>query len=167
MRARLSHCARVGAQVGAREDLRVVGWSRARAEMRVHCDVARARARKGRGCFYRPAALQGSFAELSLATVATAWARRRLATCGGWRPMEEGGSPAGECGKAAWHRPRPFARVTGLRCTVPTAPGLGPRGIPAPRCARTLGVWRRPTLCGSTCSRLQNDFSPRFETKVH
>jgi hypothetical protein len=97
------------------------------------------------GVFYRPAALQGGFAELSLATVATAWARRRLATCGGRRPMDGGGSPAGKCGKVAWHRPRPFARVTSLRCTVPTALGLGPRGIPTPRRACALGVGRRPT----------------------
>jgi hypothetical protein len=59
--------------------------------------------------------------------------------------MEEGSSPAGECGEAAWHWPRPSARVTGLRCTIPTEPGLRPRGIPAPRRARALGVRRRPT----------------------
>jgi hypothetical protein len=73
-------------------------------------------------------------------------------TCGGQRPMEAGGSPAGECGKSAWHRPRPFAHVNGLRCTVPTAPGLKPWGIPAPRRTRALGVRRRPTSRGSTRS---------------
>jgi hypothetical protein len=101
------------------------------------CSSAR---EEGQGVFYRPVALEGGFAESSLATVVTAWAWRRLATCSGRRPMEGGGSPAGEYGEAAWHRPRPFARITGLRCTVPTAPGLRPLGNPAPRHARTLGV---------------------------
>jgi hypothetical protein len=36
MWARLSHRARVEAHVGARDELGVVGWSRARAEKRVH-----------------------------------------------------------------------------------------------------------------------------------
>jgi hypothetical protein len=36
MRARLSHRARVEAQVGARDELEVVGWSRARVEKGVH-----------------------------------------------------------------------------------------------------------------------------------
>jgi hypothetical protein len=43
--ARLSHRVRVGAQVGAREKLRVAGWSRARAKLMAgaaDCGVARA-----------------------------------------------------------------------------------------------------------------------------
>jgi hypothetical protein len=30
------------------------------------------------------------------------------------RPMEKGGSPAGECAPAAWHRPRPPRKRHGL-----------------------------------------------------
>jgi hypothetical protein len=38
--------------------------------------------------------------------------------------MVDDGSPAGECGEAAWHRPRPLARIMSLRSTVVTAPAL-------------------------------------------
>jgi hypothetical protein len=48
--------------------------------------------------------------------------------------MVEGGSLAGECGEAAWHRPRPLAHVISLRSTVATAPASD-RGV-----FRCLGV---------------------------
>jgi hypothetical protein len=100
--------------------------------------VALACARKARGCFYRPAMLPYSVAEPSRATVAMAWASRRWTTCGGRRPMVQGSSPAGECVQAAWHQPRPLARVISLRCTVVTAP------------ASDRGVFRRLGLRASS-----------------
>jgi hypothetical protein len=51
----------------------------------------------------------------------------RLATCGGRRPIERGGARAGECGEAAWHRPRPLARVTGLSAQCPRRPASDQR----------------------------------------
>jgi hypothetical protein len=57
---------------------------------------SRARAREKQGGFYRPSALRGGFARASWPTGAMAWAWRRWATCGGRRPMAQGGSPAGE-----------------------------------------------------------------------
>jgi hypothetical protein len=70
---------------------------------------------------------------------------------GGWqrvagrRLMAEGDACAGECGEAAWHQLRPLARVNGLRCTVPMAPGLRPMGLPVSRRARVCGYSGGPT----------------------
>jgi hypothetical protein len=109
MRARLSHRARVEAQVWARDELgSLVGHGRERRrEFTGGANGGRRRTvvllggTRGKAGGYRPTTLQGGFAELSLATVTTAWARRRLAMRGGRRPMEGGGSRAGECGVAA------------------------------------------------------------------
>jgi hypothetical protein len=91
-------CVAVGARVESREELRVVGGSRARTEERAHrrrqwrtmaasvCSVARKR-KKGGG-FKGPAARQGGFSQDSCAQ----WRRhgvKAVAMCGG--PMANGG----------------------------------------------------------------------------
>jgi hypothetical protein len=76
--------------------------------------------RKNRqGGFIGPVARRGGFAPPSWPTGAPAWARWRCAS--DRRPMVDGGSPAGECAQAAWHRPRLPAHIIGPRCTVASA----------------------------------------------
>jgi hypothetical protein len=104
------------------------------------------------GGFYRSRSVSRRFVPGFVTTVATAWRR------GGWRraavrrPMAEGGSRAGECGEAVWHRPRLLACVTGLRRTVAMVPGLRPRGILVSRRARAgTAVGRRGVLGATSC----------------
>jgi hypothetical protein len=59
------------------------------------------------------------------------------------RPMAHGGSPAGECARAAWHRTKPFTRVIILRCTVAAAQASD-RGV-----SRRLGVRARAGYGGA------------------
>jgi hypothetical protein len=74
--------------------------------------------------------------------------------------MAEGGSPAGECGEAAWHRPRPPARVMSLRCTVAMAPASD-REV-----SRRLGVHARSgydgadVACGRDVTRVRTLWLP-------
>jgi hypothetical protein len=143
--------------------------------------VARVRARKGRGCFSRLVVLQCGFGEPSLAIVATTWVWRRWATCSGRQPMAQGGSPASECGEAAWHRPRPLVRVISLRCTVATTLasdrgvfrhlgvrvrsryGSGRCGVQGCDVAREHALWHQTI----SSSHLPLNFSPKFQTQVH
>jgi hypothetical protein len=69
---------------------------------------------------------RGSFSRASLATVATAWRGGGWRRAAGRRPMAEGGTRAGVCAAAAWHRPRGGQRVTPCRHTVLAEPGLRP-----------------------------------------
>jgi hypothetical protein len=94
---------------------------------RLRCCSGAREERRGRG-FIGPTTRRGGFARASWPTGAMAWARRRRRRAEARRPMAEGGSPASECGEAAWHWPRPPARVMSLRCTVVMAPASD-RGV--------------------------------------
>jgi hypothetical protein len=134
MQARLGHHVRVGAQVGAREKFRVAGWLWVRAKQHDHRRhqwqtaaggrvLGRAR-QKGREGFIGPVAHRGGFTPPSWPTVAPAWARRQLRRAVHRWTMADGGLPAGECTRAAWHQPRLLARIIGPSCTVVTARAL-------------------------------------------
>jgi hypothetical protein len=107
MQASLGHHVRVGARVGAREKLRVVGWLQERAERQDHRrrqwrmaaggGVAWAREAKRQGGFIGPVARRGGFGSPSWPTRAPAWERRRWRCAAHRRPMADGGSPDGEC----------------------------------------------------------------------
>jgi hypothetical protein len=108
-----------------------------------------------------------------------AWARSSGDVRRGRRPMARGGSPAGECASAAWHRPKPPRKRHGHLVHSVTGAGLGPLGLPAPWRARAGRVRRsrrggaRATSCAGTpafqivaFSLLQTEFSPKIQTEV-
>jgi hypothetical protein len=153
MRARLSHCARVGAQVGAREELRV--------------------GRAG-GAFIgqqRSKAISPSFRWPQWQRHGRGGGWWRAVASGQWRqavrPPASVGSPRGT---GLGHLRTSMA----LDAQCPRRPASN-RGV-----FRRLGVHARLGYGGGrrragaralaqtvSCSRLQNDFSPKFETKVH
>jgi hypothetical protein len=112
MPAMLGHHVRLEAHVWAREELRVTGWSRAQARVRVRwrrkwravADGFGARGKRSRGG-YCPGACRGGCSVALWPTVAMAWRG------GGWRraahrrPMEDGGSPAGMCARPGYGEP--------------------------------------------------------------
>jgi hypothetical protein len=69
-----------------------------------------------------PAMRRGGFARPLWPTGAPAWRGGGGDVWRSRRPMVDGGSPASKCAQAAWHHPRPLARVISRRCTVATAP---------------------------------------------
>jgi hypothetical protein len=130
--------------------------------------------------FYMPATLQGGFARASLATVATAWARRLLATCvGRWPWREAVRTPA----SVGWPRGTGLgvgsaSHPVGAQCPRHPASDrwvfrrLGVRtrgygGMPTWRAWRDV-VWLSALWPKTVSSdRLQNEISPNFQKKVH
>jgi hypothetical protein len=110
------------------ENLRVACWLWARAEQQDHRQRhwraaeggrdARACEEMRQGGFICPVGRRGGFTSPSWPTGAPAWARGSRDVRWSRRPMENGGSPTGECAQAAWHWPKLPTRVTSPRCTV-------------------------------------------------
>jgi hypothetical protein len=96
--------------------------------------VARARGGRKEGEFYRHAEAVPSHCRGLQET--PAWARSSGDVRRGRRPRGRGGSPAGECAPAAWHRPRPPRKRHGHLVHSVTDAGLGPLGLPALQRAR-------------------------------
>jgi hypothetical protein len=97
------------------------------------------------------------------------------------RPTVKGGSPTGECGESAWHRPRLLACVMSLRFTVATALATDRGVFGASACAcdqGTMGMTWRAGGCDVACERalwrqtdssspFQIDFSPKFQATAN
>jgi hypothetical protein len=143
-------CVRGGAQVGAREEPgALVVHGHKRSEKLTDGTnggrwrpVTRGRVQGKEGGFYRPSGASRRLRPSFVSTGASTRARRRLATCGGRRPMEEGGTRSGVCAAAVWHQPRGGRHVTPRRHTVLAEPGLGPAVAGLLRRARPR-VWQR------------------------
>jgi hypothetical protein len=88
----------------------------------------------------------GGCTRASWPTGASTWAQRRWQRAADRRPIVKGGSHAGECGEAVWHRSRPLARVMSLRSTVATTLASDRGFSGALACARDRGTagttWR-------------------------
>jgi hypothetical protein len=100
-----------------------------------------------------------------------------VVTCGA--PAANGGSPAGECAQAMWHRPRLLARVIGPSCTVATAqasdcwvlrrlsvrarPGYGEADVAGARCDVACGF---PNSKIVPFNPVWIKFSPVYEIEV-
>jgi hypothetical protein len=131
-----------------------------------------AQGRKGRGVLQ--ARRGGSVSRRGLQET-PAWARSSGDVRRGRQPMGRGGSPAGECASAAWHRPRPPRKHHGHLVHSVSGAGLEPLGLPAPWRARAGRVRRgrrggaRATSCAGTpavqtvsFSLLPTEFSPNI-----
>jgi hypothetical protein len=90
--------------------------------------------------------------------------------------MADGGSPAGECAQATWHRPKPLTRVISCRrqhgprtvgvlrhLSVRVRPGYGE---PTWRARGRRRARVRLDSNTVSLSPFQNEFSPNFQTKV-
>jgi hypothetical protein len=126
--------------------------------------LAGAREGKAGRDFIGRATLRGGIARASYPTVATAWCGGGWRRAAGGRPVEEGGARSGVCAATAWHRSRGWECVTALRRIVPTAPSLGPIGLPVSRCARARVRWRADVVRrGVTSCGCRHSGSKQFQ----